>query len=84
MIPMVEPITKFTLEAPAGLIKITAQCANGRALSIKLENVPSFVAHLDAVVEVSIAVCMPSKLSCTLSVLSDALFSKEHENLSHA
>jgi proline racemase len=42
IIPMIEPETKLVLEAPAGLVEITAQCANGKAQSITLKNVPAF------------------------------------------
>jgi trans-L-3-hydroxyproline dehydratase len=46
IIPMVEPVTRITLEAPAGLIEITAQRKNGKAESITLTNVPAFAQHL--------------------------------------
>lgn len=52
MIPMQEPETTFTLEAPAGLVGITAQCNNGRATSIRFENLPAFAVYLDAEIEV--------------------------------
>jgi proline racemase len=52
MIPMVEPVTTFTLEAPAGVVRITADCANGRCERITFENVPSFATHLAAPVAV--------------------------------
>jgi proline racemase len=52
MVPMVEPITTLTLEAPAGLVKITATCENGKVTGVTFENVPAFATHLDAVVEV--------------------------------
>jgi proline racemase len=52
MIPMREPVTTFTLEAPAGLVEITADCANGRCERITFENVPSFATHLAAPVDV--------------------------------
>jgi proline racemase len=42
MVPMVEPVSSFILEAPGGLVKIEAKCANGKALEIKLFNVPAF------------------------------------------
>jgi proline racemase len=48
IIPMTEPITQLTLEAPAGLIAVTAQCRNGKAESITLTNVPAFAAHVQA------------------------------------
>ena len=54
MIPMVEPVTEFTLEAPAGPIQISAACCNGKATEITLKNQPAFVAPggLDVVIDV--------------------------------
>jgi proline racemase len=52
VIPMAEPTTQFTLEAPAGLVGVTATVADGRCKSITFENVPAFAVHLDAAVEV--------------------------------
>lgn len=52
ILPMVEPLTELTLETPAGLIEVKAQCRDGKVTSVSLRNVPSFVLHLDAQVEV--------------------------------
>lgn len=52
MIPMREPWTDFTLEAPAGLIGIRAECRGGKVRQVTFENVPAFAAHLDAVIDV--------------------------------
>ncbi len=52
MIPMREPVTEFTLEAPAGLIKIRAEVANSKVRSITFQNQPAFAFHLDVNVEV--------------------------------
>ncbi|MGI5837089.1 MAG: proline racemase family protein [Chloroflexota bacterium] len=52
MIPMKEPVTEFTLEAPAGLVRIRAECANGKVKGVTFRNVPAFAVHLDASVEV--------------------------------
>jgi len=52
MIPMQEPETRFSLEAPGGLVDIQAQCRNGKAENITVKNVPSFVDRLDAHLEV--------------------------------
>lgn len=52
MIPAIEPITEFMLEAPAGLVTITAAVDGGRVKSITFANVPAFAIHLDAQVEV--------------------------------
>ncbi|MBV9247547.1 MAG: proline racemase family protein, partial [Methylobacteriaceae bacterium] len=52
MIPMQEPVTKLTLEAPAGLVKVVANCRNGKCESVTFDNVPGFVFALDAQVDV--------------------------------
>jgi trans-L-3-hydroxyproline dehydratase len=52
LVPMREPVTKLTLEAPAGLIEVEAQCRNGKAESITLTNVPAFAQHLGAALNV--------------------------------
>jgi trans-L-3-hydroxyproline dehydratase len=51
--PMQEPQTRLTLEAPSGLIAVTAECRNGKAERISIENVPSFADRLDASLEVA-------------------------------
>lgn len=51
ILPMHEPVTELTLEAPAGLIEISATCRDGKAQSISLRNVPSFATELDAPLE---------------------------------
>ena len=52
MLPMTEPRTELVLEAPAGLVRIEADCAAAAASGSTFENVPSFAAHLDARVDV--------------------------------
>jgi proline racemase len=52
MLPMQEPITELTLEAPAGLIKIKAECENGKVKSVTFKNVPAFAAYLDVEIDV--------------------------------
>jgi proline racemase len=52
MIPMQEPITKLTLEAPAGLVPVTAECRDGKCVSVTFDNVPGFVFVLDGQVDV--------------------------------
>ncbi|HWK46678.1 MAG TPA: proline racemase family protein [Stellaceae bacterium] len=46
-VAMVEPETIVRLDTPAGLITARSQCANGRCLSVSLDNVPCFVEALD-------------------------------------
>jgi proline racemase len=52
LLPMTEPVTELTLEAPAGLIRVTADCADGKVTGVTFRNVPAFATHLDAIVEV--------------------------------
>jgi len=52
MLPMREPVTELTLEAPAGLVKIRADCSGGKVTGVTFENVPAFATHLDTPVEV--------------------------------
>jgi len=53
IVPMSEPETRLVLEAPGGLVEITAQCRAGKAERITLRNVPSFADRLGAVIEVA-------------------------------
>ena len=52
IIPMQEPETHLVLEAPGGVVEITAECRAGKAERIRVRNHPSFAQRLDAVVEV--------------------------------
>jgi proline racemase len=52
MVAMTEPETTLRLEAPAGVVEVRAACRDGRVESVELTNVPAFVAHLDAPLEV--------------------------------
>jgi len=52
MLPMHEPVTRLTLEAPGGLIRVEAQCKDGKVQSVSFRNLPSFVLHRDAMIEV--------------------------------
>ncbi|MCB1335015.1 MAG: proline racemase family protein [Roseivivax sp.] len=52
ILPMVEPVTELTLEAPAGLIRVRADCKDGKVTAVTFRNVPAFAAHLDAVIDV--------------------------------
>lgn len=42
IIPMVEPVTEMVLEAPGGLVRVRAECSNGKAQRISVQNLPSF------------------------------------------
>lgn len=52
IIPMTEPETELILEAPGGIVNVTAQCRDGKAERIKVRNVASFADRLDANIEV--------------------------------
>ena len=52
IVPMCEPETRFVLEAPGGLVDVSAQCRNGKANRITVTNVPSFADRLNADLEV--------------------------------
>ncbi|RPJ71427.1 MAG: hypothetical protein EHM24_12465 [Acidobacteria bacterium] len=52
MVPMTEPVTDLVLEAPAGLVRVRASCANGKVTGVTFRNVPAFATHLDRGIEV--------------------------------
>ncbi|WP_435256458.1 trans-3-hydroxy-L-proline dehydratase [Thioclava sp. FR2] len=52
ILPMTEPITEFILEAPGGLVPVRADCRDGKAQRIFVQNLPSFAQKLDAKLEV--------------------------------
>jgi proline racemase len=59
VVPMQVPMTEFSLEAPAGPIRIKATCCddgngngNGQVTSITFQNTPSFVERMDITVHV--------------------------------
>ena len=52
LIPMQEPETRLTLEAPGGLVHVRAACRNGKAERIFVQNLPSFADRLDVQLEV--------------------------------
>jgi proline racemase len=52
IVPMTEPETRLTLEAPGGLVEVVAQCKDGKAERITVTNVPSFADKLQVPLEV--------------------------------
>jgi proline racemase len=52
MLPMKEPFTDVVLDAPGGLVRVRAQCRDGKCLNVRFVNVPCFVFGLDLPVEV--------------------------------
>jgi proline racemase len=52
ILPMTEPVTDLLLEAPGGLVKVRAECRDGKAERVTVQNLPSFADKLDQVLEV--------------------------------
>jgi proline racemase len=52
IIPMVEPVTEMVLEAPGGLIRVRAECRDGKAQSISVQNLPSFAGEVGVTLDV--------------------------------
>ncbi len=52
IIPMQEPETHMTLEAPGGLVKVRAECKDGKAQRIFVQNLPSFADKIGVPLEV--------------------------------
>jgi proline racemase len=52
LLPMTEPVTELILEAPAGLIRVRADCRDGKVSGVTFRNVASFATHVATPVEV--------------------------------
>ncbi len=52
IVPITEPETKLILEAPGGIVEVTAQCRDGKAERITVRNVASFADQLGKNIEV--------------------------------
>lgn len=52
LVPMVEPVTEMVLEAPGGLVRVRADCRDGKAERIHVQNVASFAGELGRALEV--------------------------------
>ncbi|MGN7867398.1 proline racemase family protein [Paracoccus sp. 22332] len=52
MVPMIEPVTRFKLDMPGGVIEVTAECEGGKCRSVTFRNAPAFAAVLDGALEV--------------------------------
>lgn len=53
ILPMTEPETRLLLEAPGGLVEVTAACRDGKAEKVRIRNVPAFADRLGAPLEVA-------------------------------
>ena len=63
MVEAVEPVTTIRLDTPAGLVIARVSVSDGHADSVTIENVPSFVVRLDAVLEVPGVETVPYSLA---------------------
>tara|TARA_Y100000590_G_scaffold459075_1_gene615172 strand:- start:848 stop:1870 length:1023 start_codon:yes stop_codon:yes gene_type:complete len=52
IIPITDDIMHITLEAPGGLIKVTAYCKNKKVIKVQITNLPSFVLEIDKIINV--------------------------------
>jgi proline racemase len=52
LVEVTEPVTRFALDTPGGVVQIEAQVENGHARRVTFENVPAFAMQLDAAIEV--------------------------------
>lgn len=52
IVAMSEPTTRLVLEAPGGLVEVTATCRNGKVERVRIRNIASFADRLDATLEV--------------------------------
>lgn len=52
LVKMAEPITRLTLDTPAGRVTAEATIENGRVKKVKIRNVPSFLYRKDVMVNV--------------------------------
>lgn len=52
MVPMQEPVTRFKLDMPGGVIEVAAECRDDKCRSVTFRNAPAFAALLDGALEV--------------------------------
>lgn len=50
LVPAIEPVTRFCIEAPCGLLRLECAVRNGKVESVVFESVPAFVVARDLVV----------------------------------
>lgn len=51
-VPMREPLTEVIIEAPAGVVRVEAECSGGHVDSLSLTNIASFVERRDEILHV--------------------------------
>lgn len=53
LVRMNEPETILHVDTPAGLVQVRAECRDGKCRRVTFQNVPSFVMHREAAIEVT-------------------------------
>src|SRR3546814_12638631 len=43
MVPMIEPVTRLCVDTPADLVRVAAECADGKCRRVSFRNVPAFL-----------------------------------------
>ncbi|MDR6874452.1 trans-L-3-hydroxyproline dehydratase [Bosea sp. BE125] len=52
LVPAVEPVTRFAIEAPCGLVRLACEVRSGKVGTVTFESVPAFAQLRDRVVDV--------------------------------
>lgn len=52
LVSVTEPVTRITLDTPAGLVRARVEVRNGKAVGVTFANVPSFLHYADVTVDV--------------------------------
>lgn len=52
IVPMEEPVTRFAIEMPGGVVDVVAQCRDGKVESVKFTNIASYVDCAGAPIDV--------------------------------
>src|SRR3569623_3565306 len=52
MVPMHEPVTRLSVDTPAGLVAVEAECGGGKCRRVSFRHVPAFVMHQQRAVDV--------------------------------
>ncbi len=52
LVPPIEPVTRFAIEAPCGLLRLACEVRDGKVGEVRFESVPAFVQARDRIVAV--------------------------------
>jgi proline racemase len=82
MVPMVEPVTEFVLEAPAGPIHITAECEAGKCKNVTFRNAPAFAREEDLNLMIEVPTLGPVPVDVAYGGMWYAIINAEDVGLS--